>query len=217
MTRTASGETPMPPKRKGRSIRTPLDGVIVAVARRFGGSRAKDLERFLKFAIVGTIGAIVDFGTLNLLIHTILPPVDAAGNPLGLLIPIGEGFLFENVGIATTVAFVAAVLSNFVWNRLWTYPDSRSRSMRRQLVQFGIVSVVGWLARLVWIKWSYLKFAGLVTLASTGVAATTPDPAAVNIGANIAQLIAVFVVMIWNFFANRYWTYNDVDRGHHSH
>jgi putative flippase GtrA len=21
------------------------------------------------------------------------------------------------------------------------------------------------------------------------------------------------VVMLWNFFANRYWTYNDVDKG----
>lgn len=212
MTRIANTEQPVRRQRKRHSIRTPLDRYIVALSKRVGGTKAKEVERFMKFAVVGVIGAIVDFGTLNLLIHTILPPVDATGKPLGVMIPIGQGFLFENVGIATSIAFAAAVLSNFVWNRLWTYPDSRSRSIRRQLVQFAVVSLVGWLARLVWIKWSYLKIAALVSLALAG--STAPDAGHVNLGANIAQLIAVGVVMIWNFFANRYWTYNDVDAHH---
>jgi putative flippase GtrA len=168
-----------------------------------GGSKAKEVERFLKFAIVGVIGAIVDFGTLNLLLHTILPAVDSQGNPLGITLP--GGFLFENVGVATTIAFAAAVLSNFIWNRIWTYPDSRSRSLRRQLFLFGVVSLVGWLARLVWIKWSYMKIAEAL-VASFQV---SPD-SSVNLGANVAQLIAVGVVMIWNFVVNRFWTYNDV-------
>lgn len=30
------------------------------------------------------------------------------------------------------------------------------------------------------------------------------------LGHNIALAIAVLVVMMWNFFANRYWTYNDI-------
>jgi putative flippase GtrA len=32
-----------------------------------------------------------------------------------------------------------------------------------------------------------------------------------KIGTVAAQFIALWVVMLWNFFANRYWTYNDVD------
>ena len=28
---------------------------------------------------------------------------------------------------------------------------------------------------------------------------------------NLTLAIAVIVVMFWNFFVNRYWTYNDVD------
>jgi hypothetical protein len=28
---------------------------------------------------------------------------------------------------------------------------------------------------------------------------------------NITLAIAVIIVMFWNFFANRYWTYNDVE------
>ena len=30
------------------------------------------------------------------------------------------------------------------------------------------------------------------------------------LGHNITMVIAVFIVMMWNFFANRLWTYNDV-------
>jgi len=197
-------QTTFDPKPKNWAIRTPLDRPIRGIARRVGGSKAKEVERFLKFAIVGVIGAIVDFGTLNLLLHTFLPAVDKQGTPLGIMLP--GGFLFENVGLATTIAFIAAVASNFVWNRIWTYPDSRSRSLRRQLGLFVFISLVGWLARLVWIKWSYSLFAGLIMSTS----ATMPHDQAAIVGANIAQLIAVGVVMIWNFLANRFWTYNDV-------
>jgi putative flippase GtrA len=32
-----------------------------------------------------------------------------------------------------------------------------------------------------------------------------------RIGTIVAQLIAMVIVMLWNFFANRHWTYNDVE------
>lgn len=214
MTQTAGAEK-LEKRRVGRKINTPLDRPIRGVARRLGGAKANELERFLKFAVVGVIGAIVDFGTLNLLINTVLPPLGADGKPAGIFLPIGSGFVFENVGLATTIAFVAAVLSNFTWNRIWTYPDSRSRSMRRQLFQFGIVSMVGWVGRLIWVKVAYFPLGmAFVTLTQS----TADADGTAKIGANIAQLVAVGVVMIWNFFANRYWTYNDIDtRQQHSH
>ncbi|MFN2216601.1 MAG: hypothetical protein ACK2TS_06620, partial [Anaerolineales bacterium] len=28
---------------------------------------------------------------------------------------------------------------------------------------------------------------------------------------NLTLAIAILIVMLWNFFANRYWTYNDVN------
>ena len=46
--------------------------------------------------------------------------------------------------LANTCSFSAAVVSNFTWNRYWTYPDSRSKPIRTQLLQFIIVNVVGW-------------------------------------------------------------------------
>ena len=32
-----------------------------------------------------------------------------------------------------------------------------------------------------------------------------------QLGTNIAQFFAIWIVMVWNFFVNRYWTYNDVE------
>ena len=36
------------------------------------------------------------------------------------------------------------------------------------------------------------------------------EPYSVRLGDNLALVLAVIVVMFWNFFVNRYWTYNDV-------
>jgi putative flippase GtrA len=32
-----------------------------------------------------------------------------------------------------------------------------------------------------------------------------------TVGDNMTLALAVVIVMFWNFFANRYWTYSDVD------
>ena len=103
------------------ATRNPLDIVILFIASRFG-DKAKEVERFLKFMIVGVIGFIVDFGTVTILQATILPPTTKSGDRI-----------IANVILATSIAFIAALISNFTWNRIWTYPDSRSRSARQQL------------------------------------------------------------------------------------
>ena len=181
-----------------RAFRNPLDIFVLAVARRFG-DKSKEVERFLKFAIVGAVGAVVDFGTLIVLQATVLPPSSDL-----------------NVILATTCAFVAAIISNFTWNRLWTYPDSRSRSMRRQMALFTFISLIGWLGRTVWIKLAYLPLGNFllpillpeILMFRPGY---VPGPnAEAKLGSLAAQFIGVIVVMFWNYFANRSWTYNDV-------
>ena len=177
----------------------PLDMLILAVAGRFG-TKAKEVERFLKFAVVGAIGAVVDFTTLFIVQATILPPLNTL-----------------SVAAATTIAFLAAIVSNFIWNRFWTYPDSRSRSVRRQLALFTFISVVGWLARTVWISASYhvlgtffMPYAlPVIQIFRPGYVPS--ETAEGKLGTIIAMVFGIIVVMFWNFFANRYWTYNDVD------
>ncbi|MFL7839094.1 MAG: GtrA family protein [Candidatus Promineifilaceae bacterium] len=184
--------------------------MITAVAQassRFGVN-PKEAERFLKFAVVGIIGFVVDFGIFNLLVgpfHNLL----AVGEPLNTF--------FVNLGLSSlqaealaptfagTISFIAAIISNFLWNRYWTYPDSRSKSSRRQFVMFTLVSLAGIFIRIPIITLLHGPMTSLVAM----IPALTPY--AVRLGENGALAVSVVVVMFWNFFANRYWTYNDVE------
>ncbi len=149
----------------------------------------KELTRFIKFSIVGTIGAVVDFGTLYLL-HVVV------GLPIVL---------------ANTCSFTAAVLSNFTWNRYWTYPDSRSKPIRTQLLQFFVVNAAGWginTGILVLLRYPCVS---LVEGVGARLALSIGGEMAYKLGYNLAKAVATGVVLFWNFFVNRYWTYSDVD------
>ena len=65
----------------------------------------REIKRFLKFAVVGAWGFIVDFTILNLLMF-------------GAHFP---------AWLANTCSFTIAVLNTFILNRLWTFPESRQR------------------------------------------------------------------------------------------
>ncbi|HEY45745.1 MAG TPA: GtrA family protein [Anaerolineae bacterium] len=154
----------------------------------------RELTRFMKFSVVGVIGAIVDFGTFNLL-----------NSILGL-----------RSLIASVLSFIAAVTSNFIWNRFWTYPDSRSKPVRQQALQFAVVNTIGLFIR-----------TPVFALAETPMIQVTerllhflsPSIYAQNtsqiqldhviIGRNLALAVAVIVVLFWNFGVNRIWTYSD--------
>jgi putative flippase GtrA len=145
----------------------------------------RERRRFLRFATVGVIGAVVDFGTFNILIN----------------------FLGIGVVLASVFSFIAAILSNFTWNRYWTYPDSRSKRISTQLVEFGIVSVVGLMIRTPIIAALESPFRLLYEkLHILPIGFITAE----LIGNNSALAAGVLTVMFWNFFINRYWTYGDV-------
>lgn len=184
--------------------------MITNVARVSGriGLNPKEAERFLKFAVVGAIGFVVDFGIFNLLIDPFYNLV-AEGQPLHAFLA-SLGLTSSQVtalapAMAGTVSFIAAIISNFLWNRYWTYPDSRSKSRRRQFVMFFIVSLAGILIRIPIITLLHRPLTSLFGMVPILV------PYAARLGENAALAISVVVVMFWNFFANRYWTYNDVE------
>ena len=139
--------------------------------------------RFLKFALVGAFGALIDFAIMNLLVALAQAPFVVAG----------------------TISFFCAVISNFTWNRFWTYPESRSKPLIGQLGQFSLVNAAGLLIRI-----PILNF-GEPALGQ--ILATLPIPFRIHqlLTHNITLAIAVAVVMLWNYFVNRYWTYNDID------
>lgn len=145
-------------------------------------TNTRERTRFFRFAVVGLIGAIVDFGILNMLLLASFPYV-----------------------LAGSISFIAAVGSNFVWNRYWTYPDLRSKPLARQVVQFVIINALGLAIRAPVLAW--LEDI-LIDLAKKQFILKSLSPE--FIGHNTGLAIAIILVMFWNFFANRYWTYNDV-------
>jgi putative flippase GtrA len=149
-------------------------------------SSPQERTRFLKFMVVGAIGAVVDFGIMNLFTKLFKMPLIWAG----------------------TISFICAILSNFFWNRYWTYPDSRSRPLARQLVMFFVVNVAGLAIRLPILR--FLEQPIQQTFSRLALEIPfTPE----FLGKNLTLAVAVGVVMLWNFFVNRYWTYNDVEKG----
>ena len=169
------------------------------VARIRAVTQHKEFERFWKFAVVGTIGAVIDYGTYT--------GLNATGwlDPVELFLPFG--LRLTGLGISGAVAFVLAVISNFIWNRYWTYPDSRSKPILLQLVTFFAINVVGIFIRIPIIELLSRPIGDLVyrIIPSLGEATTT------WFGESASWALAVVIVMFWNFFVNRYWTYNDVE------
>jgi putative flippase GtrA len=130
----------------------------------------REIKRFIKFAMVGAGGALLDFAVLNLLIL---------------------GFDWPKAA-ANAVAFCAAVLSNFTWNRRWTFPESRQRAYGRQLGQFALVNLVGLaINQVVFLSLDHYVFTPLIG----------------ELGYNLAKASAILVVLFWNFTINRLWTF----------
>jgi putative flippase GtrA len=141
-------------------------------------------NRFIKFMAVGAFGALIDFGIANLLTH----------------------FLNLQLVIAGTISFVCAIVSNFIWNRFWTYPESRSRPLAHQLGMFFIVNLAGIAIRLPILHFGEPPLLNIFRNSSL-FRSITPE----FLARNFTLAMAVGIVMLWNFFINRYWTYNDVD------
>lgn len=151
----------------------------------------RELERFLKFAVVGTIGAVVDFAVLNVM--KLWFEAIGLGEAWNISFPPHQIQLVA----AATISFTAAVLSNFTWNRLWTFPESRERPLGRQLVQFAVVNVLGLIIN-------------NVLLVTTDRYIFQPLVSA-RLSYNLAKAFAICVVLFWNFGINRIWTYRGIE------
>ena len=147
--------------------------------------KRREQERFIRFAVVGAIGAAIDIGIFNILSSILKIPALTA----------------------QAVSFSVAVISNFIWNRYWTYPDSRNKAVLGQMAQFIIVSLIGLALRT-------LIFDQLEKALIWSAGQILPPNfflSPVIVGHNASLAIVIIIIMFWNFFINRFWTYNDVE------
>lgn len=141
--------------------------------------KAAELKKFIRFGIVGAIGSIIDFGIFNLLASVI-----------GL-----------SAVLSSVISFSVAVINNFIWNRLWTFPETRNKPVAKQLTQFIIVSLAGLAIRTPLFAWLEKL---LIPLAEKNFPnLLTPT----IVGHNLALAVVIGVVLLWNYFINKLWTF----------
>ncbi len=145
----------------------------------------KERIRFYKFLAVGIISSIVDFGLMNIFTLIFKLPLVSA----------------------QAISFIIAVINSFLWNHYWTYPESRTKSPIQKFLQFLVVNIIGIGIRTLSIPWfdkiifRFLTNKNIDLLLSNQV-----------VSQNLSLAIAVVIVMMWNFFINRIWTFNDIDK-----
>ena len=154
--------------------------------------KRQELVRFFKFCIVGTIGTVIDFGLFNLL-H----------NVLGL-----------HAIIANLLSTSAAVVNNYTWSRFWVYPETKNQQGGTKFFRFVIVSIIA-----VVLNTTILHVTDVWIFGQQGLLGELVAPLAqwANtehgvLSSNAAKVISTGIVLFWNFFANRFWTFRDVDQ-----
>lgn len=92
-----------------------------------------------------------------------------------------------NFLLANAVAFTAVVSWSYMANKWWTFRDT-SKHTNQQFTRFIMISIVGLLIN-EGILLTLVKYFDMWDL--------------------MAKLIAVILVVFWNFWANRTWTFTD--------
>jgi dolichol-phosphate mannosyltransferase len=115
---------------------------------------------------------------------------------LGTLLDFGLLTVLKMAGTPTLVAnslgFLAGLTSNYIWNSRWTFAG-QTREGWRQFLQFACVSLVG------------LMLNNAIVLAlESPLGRLIGDPAR---GYLPAKVLATGLVVFWNYFANRFWTF----------
>lgn len=80
------------------------------------------LGQFGKFAAVGTLNTLLDFGVLNVLI---------------LVTGIAVGWLFS---LFKVLSFLVAVTNSYFWNKFWTF-QNRQPMIAREYLRFFIFTI----------------------------------------------------------------------------
>lgn len=131
------------------------------------------LARYIKFAFIGGIGALINLAVLWTSVEV----------------------FFVHYLWAAVIAFIVADTNNFIWNRWWTF---RSKGkVHVQYSQFLLVSIDGLMLNLIILK----------TIVEDLMPALGIQEDRASVFLVIAQIIAIFIVSIFNFIANSLWTF----------
>lgn len=102
-----------------------------------------------------------------------------------------------NEYLAATSSIGLAIITNYLLNRLWTF-KSEHPDILKQFLKFLVVSLGALLLNLT-------IFGALLHLASSSLGIESSElPSTLSVS---AKIIATMLVAIYNFLANRFWTF----------
>lgn len=145
-------------------------------------------NRIFKFAFVGGVGTLVQLISLTIL-RALIPPFS---------------YLFlTSFLLATLISIELAIISNFVWNNLWTFSDRKLESSQipSKFIQFNIASMGSILIQLVINSTGELIF-GLRPLFALPIIAFAVDTGLVF------AVTGILIGLFWNFFAYNKFIWN---------
>lgn len=134
-------------------------------------------KQFVKFGVTGVIGAIVDFSTYNILTR-------------------GFGFvasymvLGQQIIVANNISVFLAIVSNFVFNKYWTFRDT-SHQVAKQWVGYFTLNFFTWVLNQL-----------LVSLFTFQVPATQAIFG--NQKDNAAKVLAIGIILFLNFAGSKF-------------
>ncbi len=141
----------------------------------------RGVRQFVKFGIVGASSTVINLAVLYLVLR----------------------LLHGHRYISATIAFLVSVGNGYYWNKRWTFKEAQAKAVSTQFTQFVLVNLVGLL--LDWL---------VIYLISTPLEhelhhlqAAWPADKIERVAVLAAQLVATGVIVFWNFFANRFWTF----------
>lgn len=148
-----------------------------------------DAVQFLKFALVGASGVVVNVAVFSatLLVWLALTGhihsgADLASSTKGLVTKSAQDIPRAVDYMANALGFAVSVMTNYYLNRRWTFRSTGR--VAAELPKFITVSIVAYAANLV-----------VFSAART------------QLGPVVSQLIAIAVVMPINYVANKLWSF----------
>jgi putative flippase GtrA len=155
----------------------------------------KEGRRFARFLVVGALGFVVDFGVFHL--------EHALGFGAWLAAHFLPVLLSQPAVIEQTISQGVAIISNFIWNYFWIYPEARAAKQTSKMAKFVLVSVLGLVIGIPIFSVALLVWQWLLAL-------VPPSGAWADYAATLALMTRVGILLFWNFLVNRFWTYREV-------
>ncbi len=172
---------------------------MLTSARALVNSLPTGVRQFLKFCTVGAFNTALDWGLAFVLTYFTPIPRLLGGWLANGLNTLGFALRAETVAVFVTkvISSGTATCNSFIWNRRWTFRIQGRQARTRQFARFVTVNVIGMLLN--------------STITTLIVRPFLPPPPhkphpLLFMG---AQAVATLIVLFWNFFANKYWTFKD--------